>query len=173
MSAEKREADTVEIDVTELLLQSISKGDTENFYRALAMGADVNCDGGKPLQLAAEADNQLFLRDLVIEGADIPYAVAGLKKEQKDIARVYKPDSLKVHTLVFKTREGQKRHDQAGRLVKRLEAYEKYFVNTVSKIESVRLQNQILNELQELKWLMTGGPSQDNEQKPQKPRINF
>lgn len=139
-----------------LLAGAIKVNDTGMFERALRARADVNCENGLPLQLAAQAENALFLRRLVTAGADIPYAVAALKKEQAAIPRKERKhyDSYSYYTrttYTYKSKEEKQRWEQISAAIKTLGAYAKTYVTEALPLESVRVQHQTLIELQELK----------------------
>lgn len=154
--AEEREAASAQKIANLMLLGAIKVNDSGMFERALRRKADVNCDNGLPLQLAAQSENELFMRRLVTAGAVIPYAVAALKTEQAGIKRKEKRTYDRYGyrdrvTYKYESKEEELRWKEITATVKTLTAYEKSYVTDVAPVESIRLQYDMLREMQELK----------------------
>ncbi|TAL33046.1 MAG: hypothetical protein EPN97_09615 [Alphaproteobacteria bacterium] len=64
------------------LMNAVATGDIPAIAAAVAGGADVNTGNGKPLQLAAHREDAEAMKELVILGAEVSIAIAGLKNEQ-------------------------------------------------------------------------------------------
>ena len=143
-AAKTREANT-------LLLGAIAANDDAMFDKAIKDGANVNADNGKPLEHAAIAKNNLFLRKLLTRGADVSYAVAALETEQGAIPRKERYDDYyERRTYTYKSKEAERRYKQINAIVKTLKEYEKFYLENVAPIETVRLQQQILDHVQQL-----------------------
>lgn len=143
-AAKIREANT-------LLLGAIAANDDAMFDKAIKGGANVNADNGKPLEHAAIAKNNLFLRKLLTRGADVSYAVAALETEQGAIPRKERYDDYyERRTYTYKSKEAERRYKQINAIVKTLKEYEKFYLENVAPIETVRLQQQILDHVQQL-----------------------
>ena len=143
-AARLREANT-------LLLGAIAANDDTMFDKAISDGANVNADNGKPLEHAAIAKNNLFLRKLLTRGADIAYATAALEAEQGAIPRKERYDDYyERRTYTYKSKEAERRYKQINAIVKTLNEYEKFYLENVAPIETVRLQQQILDHVQQL-----------------------
>lgn len=143
-AAKTREANT-------LLLGAIAANDDAMFDKAIRCGANVNADNGKPLEHAAIAKNNLFLRKLLTRGADVSYAVAALEAEQGAIPRKERYDDYyERRTYTYKSKEAERRYKQINAIVKTLHEYEKFYLENVAPIEAVRLQQQILDHVQQL-----------------------
>ena len=135
-----------------LLLGAISNNDADMFAAALKNNADVNYDGGKPLQRAMENKNFLFLRQLVTHGADIAHAVAALEDEQSGITRKARYDDYYNRTTyTYKNKDEEKRYKQISSTVKALKEYEQTYLEKIAPVEAVQLQQKTLDELRELK----------------------
>lgn len=143
-AAKIREANT-------LLLGAIAANDDGMFDKAIKDGANVNADNGKPLEHAATVKNNLFLRKLLTRGADVSYAVAALETEQGAIPRKERYDDYyERRTYTYKSKEAERRYKQINAIVKTLHEYEKFYLENVAPIEAVRLQQQILDHVQQL-----------------------
>ncbi|MES2907109.1 MAG: hypothetical protein V4691_08850 [Pseudomonadota bacterium] len=143
-AAKTREANT-------LLLGAIAANDDAMFDKAIKDGANVNADNGKPLEHAAVAKNNLFLRKLLTRGADVSYAVNALETEQGAIPRKERYDDYyERRTYTYKSKEAERRYKQINAIVKTLNEYEKFYLENVAPIETVRLQQQILDNVQQL-----------------------
>lgn len=135
-----------------LLLGAIAAGDAQLFEQAAREKADVNFDGGRPLQLAAEKKDFLFLRLLLTRGADVSHAVASLQAEQAGIKRKRHFDDYDYTTrYTFKNKAEEQRWKQIAAAVKTLGDYEKTYRDTIAPLEAVRLQQQMLDELRAVK----------------------
>ena len=138
--------------INEYLLSAIRTGDSHVFKRAIAAEADVNYAGGKPLQEAAAARNFLFMKELVVNGADIPHAFENLKAEQAAIQRKKKYNEWGDSTgYTFKNKVEKARWSDIATLVKTLEDYQKKFIAEIMPLESVRLQQETLREIRAIK----------------------
>lgn len=133
------------------LLRAIGQNDLTGFYNALAEKPQVNTEDGKPLRVAAMTNNQLFMKELMLRGADITHAVNELKRERSGISRKASYDRWGDATYTYKNKAEKKRYSDIGSETKRLEEYQKLFISTVAAIESVQIQFRTLQELQELK----------------------
>lgn len=143
-AAKIREANT-------LLLGAIAANDDAMFDKAIKDGANVNADNGKPLEHAATVKNNLFLRKLLTRGADVSYAVAALEAEQGAIPRKERYDDYyERRTYTYKSKEAERRYKQINAIVKTLNEYEKFYLENVAPIEAVRLQQLILDNVQQL-----------------------
>ncbi len=143
-AAKLREANT-------LLLGAIAANDDTMFDKAVKDGANVNADNGKPLEHAATAKNNLFLRKLLTRGADVSYAVAALEAEQGAIPRKERYDDYyERRTYTYKSKEAERRYKQINTIVKTLNEYEKFYLEKVAPIEAVRLQQQVLDNVTQL-----------------------
>lgn len=137
-----------------LLLGAIESSDANVFDQAARAGADVNFDNGQPLRLAAQNNNQLMLRLLVTRGADIAHAKAALRVEQAGISRKQKYRDPYYQTgayYTYKNKDEERRWKQANASLKVLEEYEKVYLEKIAPLESVRLQQQILDEMRGLR----------------------
>ena len=138
--------------LNEFLITAIRTNDSRLFKRALEADADINHAGGKPLQEAAAARNFLFMKELVVSGADIPHAVEGLKAEQANIQRKRKTDSWGDHVgYTFKNKVEKARWGEINTLVKTLEDYQKKFIAEIMPMEQMRLQHETLREIRAIK----------------------
>ncbi len=138
--------------LNEFLLTAIRTNDSRLFKRALEADADVNHAGGKPLQEAATARNFLFMKDLVVNGADIQHAVEGLKAEQAAIQRKKKYDQWgDSDGYTFKNKFEKARWSEISTLAKTLEDYQKKFIAEIMPMESMRLQHETLREIRAIK----------------------
>lgn len=143
-AAKLREANT-------LLLGAIAANDDTMFDKAIRDGANVNADNGKPLEHAAAAKNNLFLRKLLTRGADVAYAIAALETERNAIPRKeHYDDYYERRSYTYKSKEAERRYKQINTIVKTLNEYEKFYLEKVAPIEAVRLQQQILDNVQQL-----------------------
>lgn len=143
-AAKTREANT-------LLLGAIAANDDAMFDKAIKDGANVNADNGKPLEHAATAKNNLFLRKLLTRGADVSYAVAALETEQGAIPRKERYDDYyERRSYTYKSKEAERRYKQINAIIKTLNEYEKFYLENVAPIETVRLQQLILDNVQQL-----------------------
>lgn len=137
------------------LLYAIGQNDLSGFYQALRDRPEVNHDGGKPLQAAAQTGNLLFLKELVLRGADIPHAQRGLEQERDAIPRKRIEDRWGDYSYTYKNKADKKRYSDIGQQIKALKDYQKIFIETVAPVEAARLQFQILEELRDLKREIT------------------
>ncbi len=163
-----------------LLLGAITSGDAVMFEQAAREKADVNFDGGKPLQIAAQEKSPLFMRLLVTRGADISHAVSNLEKEQAGISRKQKTRNDYYDTVyyVYKSKDEERRWKQISAAVKTLGEFEKTYLAKIAPLETVRLQQQVLDELRDLKQEITealhgkpvGKPKLSAPSTPQKKR---
>lgn len=135
------------------LLCAIANNDLSGFYNALAEKPQVNHDNGKPLVYAAITDNQLYMKELILRGADISHAVHELKKERDAIPRTRKTDYWGDVSYSYK-KGGRKKHADLGTYIKRLNDYQKTFIQDIAPVESVRIQFRTLQEIQEMKTEM-------------------
>jgi len=133
------------------LLRAIGQNDLTGFYNALAEKPELNAEDGKPLRFAAMTNNQLFMKELMLRGADIAHAVNELKRERSGITRKPNYDRWGDTTYTYKNKAEKKRYSEIGTETKRLEDYQKLFISTVAPVESVQIQFRTLQELQELK----------------------
>ncbi len=133
------------------LLRAIGQNDLTGFYNALAEKPQVNAEDGKPLRFTAITNNQLFMKELMLRGADIAHAVNELKRERGGITRKTHYDRWNDTTYTYKNKAEKKRYADIGTETKHLEDYQKLFISTVAPIESVQIQLRTLQELQELK----------------------
>ena len=140
-----------------LLLGAITAGDAAMFEQAAREKADVNFDGGKPLQIAAQEKSPLFMRLLVTRGADVAHAVSHLEKEQAGIWRKQKERDDYYSTVywAYKSKDDERRYKQISAAVKTLNEYEKTYIEKVAPMEAVRLQQQVLDELRGLRQEIT------------------
>ncbi len=135
-----------------LLLGAIAANDDTMFDKAIKNGANVNADNGKPLEHAATAKNNLFLRKLLTRGADVSYAIDALEAEQKAIPRKERYDDYyERHSYTYKSKDAERRYKAISAIVKALKEYEKIYLEKVAPIEAVRLQQQVLDNVEQLK----------------------
>lgn len=137
-----------------LLLGAIASSDTQVFEHAVRSRADVNFDGGKPLEAAAQQNSLLMLRLLVTNGADIRHAVQRLEAEQGAIPRKQKYRDSYYQTgsyYTYRSKEEERRWKQLNSSIKVLNDYEKTYLEKIAPLEAVRLQQETLNEMRALK----------------------
>lgn len=157
-AAEVNDADALEAlerhrRLNDLFLSAIDSGDKYVFDRALEAGADVNYARGQPLQRAAGTRNFLFMKELIIRGADAADAIGSMETEQSGIQRRQKKDQWGDYTgrYTYKSRQDEDRWKQLGASIKTLKDYQKTFIADVMPLESLRLQHETLQELRALK----------------------
>jgi hypothetical protein len=159
------------------LLAAIAAGDKARFAGALEAGANVNAEGGRPLQVAAENRNFAAMQELMIRGADIQLATASLKAEQKEFESRRNVDREALERILRSPHRGAS--DPIAALLKQLEAsippvadparykknastialldeYHAIFLREIAPLENLRLQREILKELRALKEELTG-----------------
>lgn len=140
-----------------LLIAAIRADDHAGFYAALKAVADVNAQDGIFLQTAAEVNNQLFMKELMLAGADIDYAhnkayaqMAPIKYEYKSSGAMYD-----MGHRVFKNAGDEAKYMHFQRITERLHNYRNHFVEKVKPIETVRFQKTIMAELEALRRELT------------------
>jgi|GEM_PF-1972234 len=132
------------------LVQAIQAQDLAAFRAALAEKAEINADGGRPLIVAAEVNNQLMMKELILHGADIAHALNEARKERDAVPRKKQCDPWGDVSYSFK-KEDRKRYNALGTCIKRLGDYQKVFIKDVAPIEAVQLQFRTLQEIREMK----------------------
>lgn len=138
--------------INEFLITAIRTNDSRLFRRALDAEADVNHAGGKPLQEAAFVRNYLFMKELMVSGADVSHAVEGLKQEQGGIQRRKKNDQWGDPAgYTFKNKDEKARYAVLGATMKMLDDYQKTFIKDIMPMESLRLQHETLREIRAIK----------------------
>ncbi len=65
------------------LVDAVRQGDLTAIAAAVTNGADLNAGGGMPLRVAAETGKAALMQELVLRGAEVSVAVAGLREEKK------------------------------------------------------------------------------------------
>ncbi|MDE1151827.1 MAG: hypothetical protein PW788_04740 [Micavibrio sp.] len=142
--------------LNDLFLAAISNNDIVIFKKALDAGADVNYANGQPLQRAAQQRNFLFMKDLMVWGADVAYAAEALRREQSAIPRTRRTNDWGEPTgYSYKNKTDKARYGDIAATLKTLEDYQKRFISDIMPMESLRLQHESLKELRALKREMT------------------
>lgn len=73
------------------LMKAVEQGDIKGITSTVAQGADVNCDMGLPLQLAARRNDAQAMKELVILGAEVVTAASSLQKKRDTLAMRRQP----------------------------------------------------------------------------------
>jgi len=138
--------------LNDLFLSAIDNDDTVIFQKAIDGGADVNYANGQPLQRAAMARNFLFLKELMVRGADVNYATEAMKREQNNIPRRRKTNDWGEPTgYTYRNKDEKARYTDLTAAIKTLDDYQKKFINDVMPMESLRLQHETLKEIRALR----------------------
>lgn len=74
--------------VDQALVDAVRASDAAAVDAAFKNGAQANAGFAKALQVASENRNEALMQELVIRGADVAAAIAGLKAEQKALSPV-------------------------------------------------------------------------------------
>ncbi|MBI1215097.1 MAG: hypothetical protein GC185_04670 [Alphaproteobacteria bacterium] len=141
-----------------MLMRAVAADDHEMFDDALRAQPDVNAGHGAPLQLAAHCKNRLLMRYLVTAGADIAYAVEGLKEQRGAISRTrrYTDDYWRdSYTYKYKSKADEKLYKDLTAAISTLDKFANTYKSDLAQLESIRLQNETLAELRALKAEVT------------------
>lgn len=134
------------------LLAAIAVDDHAAFLSALPQITDLNADKGQFLRAAAEARNMLFMKELALAGADIPYATTEAERERGAIKQgSYWDDYIDEFVTQFNSAEDERRHQALGRTITTLQQFQKAYTAHIAPAESVKLQQKILAEIEALK----------------------
>jgi hypothetical protein len=125
---------------TELLLQAIRKGDREELKAAIAAGADLDHNGGEPLQMLAEKGDLHSAKELILKGASIAWARKHAKQKQDQAARRY--SAAKGGSAEEK--EAQAEGLRCGGIVLILDAYKETITELLGILQVQRQQDTVL-----------------------------
>lgn len=133
------------------LIDAIRANDTMAFRAALTAETDVNRGGGLPLQTAAYMDNVLFMKELVMAGADIAHALNETEKARAAIPR--KPRYIYIKRVgplpngeECVNKEDEPRWNFLTRAENRLKKHKDSLLDDTE----IEIQRKILRELREL-----------------------
>ena len=133
------------------LLAAIAVDDHAAFQAALPEIADLNADKGQFLRAAADARNMLFMKELALAGADIPYATAEAERERGAIRQdSYWDDYIHDFVTQFSSTADKRRHQTLGHTISTLQQFQKTYTAHIAPAESLKLQQRILAEIETL-----------------------
>lgn len=145
------------------LLRAIASGDHDGFAAALPAAGDLNAAQGALLRAAAHADNTLFMKELALRGADPAYAI-----EQSERARAGIPrkriwdDDVEMYFTQYYNLDDDMRDRSLGKEITALQKFHEDFVKNAAPYETLRRQQQILDEItalrQEISEMRDGKP---------------
>lgn len=124
------------------LHEAIAAHDLLAAEKALAAGAQPDDSRGSPLRLAARHDNYLAAKALMLAGADIGHAIIQAHRESEAIPR--RTDAGLVMTFrTPTTEEGKKRETEIVQEIRKMEAFQKTFIDSTLPIEQMNLLREI------------------------------
>lgn len=142
-NSSKRPATRAEFETLNArMMQAIADKDQIGLIAALDAGAHPDMPDGKPLRLCAAQDNYLFAKTLMLAGADIGYAIAQVRAEDNAIPRRTESGLIMVYRTP-KTEEGRKQEQAYGEEIKRLEFFQKTFIESTLPLEQMNLLHDI------------------------------
>lgn len=137
----------------EYMLAAIAADDHRTFYAALdAVRGDINAHKGAYLRAAADARNMLFLKELTLAGADIPYATAETERERNAIQKnTYWDDDIEDVVTRFANPADEARYKTLSQGISTLNSFQQTYTQHIAPDEMLKTQQRILKELEELK----------------------
>lgn len=137
----------------EHMLAAIAADDHRMFYAALpAVADDLNKNKGQYLRAAAEVRNMLFMKELTLAGADIPYATAETERERNAIQKnTYWDDDIEDVVTKFKNPADEARYKTLSHTIATLNTFQQTYTQHIAPDEMLKTQQRILKELEELK----------------------
>lgn len=130
--------DTTQRKKDNLLIAAVKAQDVRRIEQALADGADPNTQDGLPLRLAAENDAYLIAKNLMQHHADIGYAILQARTENNAIPRELSGSGI-FTSYVPRTSEGKEQERKLGKILPRLEAFQKTYLESTLPQEQMIL----------------------------------
>jgi len=125
-----------------LLYAAIQAGDAEKAIRAIQDGANPNADNAKPLRLCVDNDDYLMAKALMLNGADIGYALLRCTHDIENVpTRPHKIHSITIDVPATEA-DGQNRTRLKAQSNK-LATFQQTFNETFLPQEQLRLTQEI------------------------------
>lgn len=121
---------------------AIAARDMLGVEKALAAGAQPDDDNGMPLRLAATHDYYLAAKALLMAGADIGHAIIQAHRDNEAIPR--RTDAGMIMTFrTPKTEEGKAREAALEKEIRKLESFQKTFIDSTLPLEQMSMLRDI------------------------------
>ncbi len=121
---------------------AIAARDMLGVEKALAAGAQPDDDNGTPLRLAATHDHYLAAKALLMAGADIGHAIIQAHRDNEAIPR--RTDAGMIMTFrTPKTEEGKAREAALEKEIRKLESFQKTFIDSTLPLEQMSMLRDI------------------------------
>ena len=125
-----------------LLYAAINAGDAEKAVRAIKDGANPNADNAKPLRLCVDNDDYLMAKALMLNGADIGYAILRCHRDIKNVPT----RSHRIHSITIDVPATEADAQNKTRLnaqASRLADFQQTYKETFLPQEQLRLMQEI------------------------------
>jgi len=129
-----------------ILIAAVKARDPEKIARVLQDGADPNARDGLPLRTAAENDDYLSAKALMLHHADIGYALLRAQAEHNAIPRESKGTGL-LTAIVPQTEEGRGTEIKLNHQINKLTAFQKTFISSTLPQEQLHLLREMNTRL--------------------------
>lgn len=134
------------------LFTAIRSNAHDAFYASIKQVKDLNQNGGLFLRMAALGRNNLFMKELVSHGADIPYTLEAVSREMAKIPRRHIHDDYDDdYTIHYNNRDDEKRYRDLSAISETLQKFQEHYTKHLAPIEIVKNQLRILDEIAQLK----------------------
>lgn len=132
-----------------LLLAAVNGRDPGRIERAIADGADPNARDGLPLRLAAENDDYLSAKKLMLLDADIGYALMRAQVEHEAIPRERQGSGM-FSFYTPKTQEGRTLEGKLNRQIGKLQKFQETYISSTLPQEQMQLLRDMNARLMQL-----------------------
>lgn len=125
-----------------LLLAAVNARDPGRIERAVTEGADPNARDGLPLRLAAENDDYLSAKKLMLLDADIGYALLRAQVEHDAIPRERQGSGM-FSFYTPKTQEGRTLESKLIRQIGKLKTFQETYLSSTLPQEQMQLLREM------------------------------
>ena len=132
-----------------LLIAAVNARDPGKIERAFTDGADPNARDGLPLRLTAENDDYLSAKKLILQGADIGYALLRAQAEHDAIPRERQGSGM-LSFYTPKTPDGRTLERKLNRQIGKLKTFQETYISSTLPQEQMQLLREMNARLMQL-----------------------